>query len=206
MGIFKDIWNTIFGKQKQQEKFEKGGSIGEVPMKVVHRNKTVSGKIGGYVSGNTEPDKNKSCAYQEPVRTFCQPSNFGVCNVCSPSDTNPLIKIPNGDDFFVSNDLIEKEIKTDSKSINTKKSKRVKSIIGQNTLNEIKAYLQTYGSLDVLTCEQKFKVKSLHNFIWSMRKEGFKIKTEKVGLHNELGEKVLVTNYRLISENLNGAN
>jgi hypothetical protein len=73
-------------------------------------------------------------------------------------------------------------------------------------LNEIKAYLQTYGSLDVLTCEQKFKVKSLHNFIWSMRKEGFKIKTEKVGLHNELGEKVLVTNYRLISENLNGAN
>jgi hypothetical protein len=39
-----------------------------------------------------------------------------------------------------------------------------------------------------------------------MRKEGFKIKTEKVGLHNELGEKVLVTNYRLISENLNGAN
>ena len=65
-------------------------------------------------------------------------------------------------------------------------------------MNEIKEYLITYGSLDVLTCEQKFKVKSLHNFIWYLRKEGFEIKTDKVGLHNELGQKIEVTNYRLI--------
>ena len=80
------------------------------------------------------------------------------------------------------------------------KKKRVKSIIGQRTLSEIKDYLLAHGSIDVLTCEEKFNVKSLHNFIWHLRKEGLKIKTEKVGLHNELGQKVEVTNYILISE------
>lgn len=88
------------------------------------------------------------------------------------------------------------------KELTTPKSKKtkIKSVVGQKTLNEIKEYLVTYGSLDVLTCEQKFKVKSLHNFIWFLRNEGFKIKTDKVGLHNELGQKVEVTNYRLITK------
>ena len=78
------------------------------------------------------------------------------------------------------------------------KKQKVRSVIGQKTLSEIKDYLLTYGSIDVLTCEQKFNVKSLHNFIWHLRKDGLKIKTDKVGLHNELGQKVEVTNYRLI--------
>ena len=73
-------------------------------------------------------------------------------------------------------------------------------MIGQKTLAEVKENLIKYGSIDVLTCEQIFKVKSLHNFIWQLRKEGLKIKTDKVGLHNELGQKIEVTNYRLISK------
>ena len=80
------------------------------------------------------------------------------------------------------------------------KKKNVKRVIGQKTLSEIKDYLIKYGSLDVLTCEQMFQVKSLHNFIWQLRKDGLKIKTDKVGLHNELGQKIEVTNYRLISK------
>ena len=84
--------------------------------------------------------------------------------------------------------------------IEKQKKKNVKRVIGQKTLSEIKDYLIKYGSLDVLTCEQMFEVKSLHNFIWQLRKDGLKIKTDKVGLHNELGQKIEVTNYRLISK------
>ena len=84
--------------------------------------------------------------------------------------------------------------------VEKQKKKRFKSVIGQKTLAEVKEYLIKYGSIDVLTCEQIFKVKSLHNFIWQLRKEGLKIKTDKVGLHNELGQKIEVTNYRLISK------
>jgi hypothetical protein len=84
--------------------------------------------------------------------------------------------------------------------VEKQKKKRFKSVIGQKTLTEVKDYLIKYGSIDVLTCEQIFKVKSLHNFIWQLRKEGLKIKTDKVGLHNELGQKIEVTNYRLISK------
>jgi hypothetical protein len=104
------------------------------------------------------------------------------------------------EDFFASNDIIEKEKKMDSEFLNLPIKKRTKNVVGQKTLNEIKEYLITYGSLDVLTCEQKFKVKSLHNFIWFLRNEGLEIKTDKVGLHNELGQKIEVTNYRLISK------
>jgi hypothetical protein len=84
--------------------------------------------------------------------------------------------------------------------VEKQKIKSKKVVIGQKTLFEVKDYLLKYGSIDVLTCEQIFKVKSLHNFIWQLRKEGLKIKTDKVGLHNELGEKIEVTNYRLISK------
>jgi hypothetical protein len=92
---------------------------------------------------------------------------------------------------------IDSQIKFEVSEPKPKKQK-IKKVVGQKTLSEIKDYLLTYGSIDVLTCEQKFKVKSLHNFIWHLRKQGLKIKTDKVGLHNELGQKVEVTNYRLI--------
>lgn len=161
MGIFKDIWNTIFGIKKKGNRFESGGSIAEPEMKVVH--KKSEDKIP---SGSTYTENELG----EPNPQVCNDVQKSV-NICS-------------------NDLPTVE----------PKKKRTKSIIGQRTLSEIKDYLLTYGSIDVLTCEQKFNVKSLHNFIWHLRKDGLKIKTQKVGLHNELGQKVEVTNYILISE------
>lgn len=107
------------------------------------------------------------------------------------------LEVPNPE---VCNEVQEKLIPNSTNELATAKPKKqkVRSVIGQKTLSEIKDYLLTYGSIDVLTCEQKFNVKSLHNFIWHLRKDGLKIKTDKVGLHNELGQKVEVTNYRLI--------
>lgn len=141
MGIFKDIWNTIFGKKNQYYKFERDGSIAEPVMKVIHKKNEDKIDLGS--------------SYAE--------------NVCSEDLSKPKAK-----------------------------NKKPNNVIGQKTLSEIKEYILTYGSIDILTCEQKFKVKSLRNFIWHLRKEGLKIKTDKVGLHNELGQKVEVTNYRLI--------
>ena len=150
MGILRDIWTAIFGKKNKADRFERGGSIAEPVMKVVH---------------NKNEDK------IDAGRTYTE-NELG--------EPNPAC----------SEDL----------SKHKPKNRKSKSIVGQKTLNEIKEYLITYGSLDVLTCEQKFKVKSLHNFIWFLRNEGFEIKTDKVGLHNELGQKVEVTNYTLITK------
>jgi hypothetical protein len=140
MKVFRYIWNALFGKSKEQEKYKKGG----------------------------------------------------------------ILETEKKDDFFVSNEIIQKEVNTDKDFLSSenkpKKKKRNKSVVGKKTLDEIKEYLITYGSLDVLTCEQKFKVKSLRNFIWFLRNEGFEIKTDRVGLHNELGQKVEVTNYILINK------
>jgi len=140
MKVFRYIWNALFGKSKEQEKYKKGG----------------------------------------------------------------ILETEKKDDFFVSNEIIQKEVNTDNDFLSSenksKKKKRNKSVVGKKTLDEIKEYLITYGSLDVLTCEQKFKVKSLRNFIWFLRNEGFEIKTDRVGLHNELGQKVEVTNYILINK------
>jgi hypothetical protein len=180
MTIFKDIWNTLFGKSKQEKQFGRGGSIAEPEMKIVHKKSEEKIELGATYTENELGEPNPQ-----------------VCN-----DVQKRVNV-RSDDFFVSNDLIEKETKTDAKFINPiekAKNKKVKNIVGQKTLNEIKEYLITYGSIDVLTCEQKFKVKSLHNFIWFLRNEGFEIKTDKVGLHNELGQKVEVTNYRLIAK------
>lgn len=206
MGILKNIWNTILGKTTQDVKSKNVGKIVEAKMDVVH-NKNAK-KIGGYSSGDTTPDNSKTCHYLH-TNNFCQPNftptNHGVCNVnyssantFRPETSEPLIPIPNGDDFFASKEILSKEEKTDS--FKSEKKKISRNVIGQKTLSEIKDYLLTYGSIDVLTCEQKFKVKSLQNFIWHLRKDGLKIKTDKVSLHNELGQKVEITNYRLIAK------
>lgn len=224
MGIFRNIWNTIFGKSKQQDSFERGGSIAEVPMKVIYKkNKEEKLERGRtYTENELGEPKEK----QEKVGGYnTKDTKFTPNNVCNPPINIPLIEIPNGDDFFVSNEVKKKEDNLDSKYVSNDliqgsvlnvvdadkdriskddfevKKKTSKKIIGHKTKADIKEYILKYGSLDVLTCEQKFKVKSLRNFIWELRKEGLVIKTEKVGLHNELGEKVEVTNYRLISVN-----
>lgn len=175
MGILKDIWNTIFGKKKEDDKFERGGEIFKPEIRVVYKKNEDKIDLGSTHIENELGEPNPQ-----------------LCN-----------HISDRDNFFVSNDLIEKEKKADAKfefPVQKSKIRLNKKIIGQKTLNEIKEYLITYGSLDVLTCEQKFKVKSLRNFIWFLRNEGFEIKTDKVGLHNELGLKVKVTNYRLITK------
>jgi hypothetical protein len=161
---------NLFFGSKKKDTYSKGGIISEVE--------------------NKEPSP-----YSKPITEEILVKDSVVLN----QDNS----IPNGDDFFVSNEIIQKEVNTDKdflSSENKPKKKRSNNIVGKKTLNEIKEYLITYGSLDVLTCEQKFKVKSLHNFIWFLRKEGFEIKTDKVVLHNELGQKIEVTNYRLINK------
>jgi hypothetical protein len=222
MGILRNIWNTLFGKSQKEETTE-FLEVKEPKLKLVHKKKKeVEGAIyldkevkpkdkktiGAYNSENIKSNPNNICEYKEPIKTFCEPSFYpNSSNVCNPpvapNSNNPLIDIPNRDDFFVSNELIQKEVKTDTEIIKPVEKQKIKSkkvVIGQKTLFEVKDYLLKYGSIDVLTCEQIFKVKSLHNFIWQLRKEGLKIKTDKVGLHNELGEKIEVTNYRLISK------
>ena len=60
-------------------------------------------------------------------------------------------------------------------------------------------YLLKYGSIDKRTCAEKFGLKRLDNVICELRKQGMNIKNETVELHNELGEKTKVNNYRLVN-------
>jgi hypothetical protein len=83
-----------------------------------------------------------------------------------------------------------------------KESKKFKkSIVGLKTKIKIKEYLLKNGIIDQAICEEKFKVKSLKNFIWVLRNEGLKIKTQKLksSSSNCNGVKNTV-NYILISE------
>jgi hypothetical protein len=245
MGIFKNIWNSIFGKSQKQEEFEKGGSIGEVPtLKVVHRgknsseaihkldaeyvchitketstvtfvrsisqnlqpkNKIVTNKIGGYAFGDTKPDKSKSCHGQE-VNSWCQPnlapSNTGVC--AFPVSYDPIIPAnlaPSNTGvcaFPVSYDPIIPEIKTKITLTNWNKKVLVNSL-PLNKQQEVIQYLLKYGSIDKITCAEKFGLKRLDNLICELRKEGMNIKNETIELHNKLGKKNKVNNYRLVS-------
>ena len=69
---------------------------------------------------------------------------------------------------------------------------------------EVLQYLLKYGSIDKRTCAEKFGLKRLDNVICELRKQGMNIKNETVELHNELGEKTKVNNYRLVTSD--GAN
>lgn len=212
MGILKNIWNRLFGKSKKQEDFSRGGSIEQSKMRVVYRKENPK-VIGGYASGETTSDRLKTCRPQE-VNNFCQPnfnpSNHGICQCAVTPDFNkPLIEISNGDDFFVSNDLIEKETKTDSqikpkiKLINCNKKVSVNSL-SLNKEQQAIQYLLKYGSIDKRTCVEKFGLKRLDNLICELRKQGMNVKNETIELHNELGEKTKVNNYRLVTSD--GAN
>jgi hypothetical protein len=220
MGILKNIWITIFGKSKKQKEFEKnqekfgrGGSIEEPKMKIVHR-----GKIGGYTSGDVEADKSRSCTYQYTERMICRP-NLPI-DACKPqtflpttcdaiittNDAKPLIDIPSGDGFFVSNELLSREKLIDSQiKFEVSKPKTKKAFIerpkGDVMTKEqaVLEYLLKYGSIDKRTCAEKFGLKRLDNVICELRKQGMNIKNETVELHNELGEKTKVNNYRLVN-------
>jgi hypothetical protein len=213
MGFLKQLWNILFVKcKKTKETTEMGSSKKEPILKVVHRKEDLSSdKIGGYSLENEEHQKEMSCTYIDPANDVFQAKGdsinhgiFGFEPVPNNKERNAVII-----DNIVKEGLLSKETyfsmekesgsTSDDLLIHQPKKEKLKNGIGQKTLSDIKDYLITYGSLDVLTCEQKFKVKSLHNFIWQLRKDGFKIKTGKVTLHDEFNQKVEVTNYILIS-------
>jgi len=215
--------------KKTKETTEMGSSKKEPILKVVHRKEDLSSdKIGGYSLENEEHQKEMSCTYIDPANDVFQAKGdsinhgiFGFEPVPNNKERNAVIMdnivpVPNNKernavimDNIVREGLLSKETyfsmekesgsTSDDLLIHQSKKVKLKNGIGQKTLSDIKDYLITYGSLDVLTCEQKFKVKSLHNFIWQLRKDGFKIKTGKVSLHDEFSQKVEVTNYILIS-------
>lgn len=226
MGFLKDLWNILFVKSKKTKNTTEMVSSKKEPiLKVVHRKEGLtSDKIGGYALENEEHQKAMSCSYIDPANDICQGKcesiNHGVFGFEPVSDNkerNAVIM-----DKIVREGLLSKETyfsmgkesgstsddllihQSNDLLIHQSKKVKVKNVIGQKTLSDIKDYLFNYGSLDVLTCEQKFKVKSLRNFIWQLRKEGFKIKTGKVELHDEFGLKVIVNNYILISKKENG--
>jgi len=224
MRILKNIWITIFGKSKKQKEFEKnqekfgrGGSIEEPKMEVVHKKENPN-VIGGYTSGDVEADKSSSCAYQYTERMICRPNlPIDACKVktflpttcdaiITTNGDKPLIDIPNGDDFFVSKELLSREELMDSQiTFEVSKPKTKKAFIerpkGDVMTKEqaVLEYLLKYGSIDKRTCAEKFGLKRLDNVICELRKQGMNIKNETVELHNELGEKTKVNNYRLVN-------
>jgi hypothetical protein len=187
MKIFKHILNLFFSK-KEKSLFAKGGTIPESEYKFKSR-----------IDSNNLKDEiltKHSLVLKEDDSI---PSGDDFFNPIKKENDS----IPSGDDFFVSKKIIEKENKTDKYILNSEnkpKKKRSKNVIGLKTKQDIKEHFQQYGFLDTLTCQQKFKVKSLRNFIWHLRKDGFVFKTERILLDNEVGEKVDVINYKLISK------
>jgi hypothetical protein len=114
--------------------------------------------------------------------------------------------MPSGDDFFVSKELLSREELMDSQiTFEVSKPKTKKAFIerpkGDVMTKEqaVLEYLLKYGSIDKRTCAEKFGLKRLDNVICELRKQGMNIKNETVELHNELGEKTKVNNYRLVN-------
>lgn len=172
------------------------------------------------------PDEAKNfCDISTPV-------SFGVCNVASNfKDVQiDVFKVANLDAEYVSHiekessvvtflipksrkekenkkniDPVNPEIK--SKISNSKNKSNYEVTVKSATLNkeqEVIQYLLKYGSIDKRTCAEKFGLKRLDNLICELRKKGMNIKNETIELHNELGEKTKVNNYRLVTSD--GAN
>ena len=198
MGILKNLFGTLFGKK--EKKYEKNGGL--VPQ---------TDFIGWGLAPNldTENDTLIVSVDKENNRNIVGGENI----INSSSDINeiqakqgihfrcdsfpsPISKITNDQNVIQHSSSVKEE--------SSKKRKR--GVIGLKTKAEIKNYLITNGSLDPITCKQKFNVKSLQNFIWELRKDGFNFKTEKVGFKNKNGEIAETTNYILITENQNGTN
>ena len=180
MGILKDIWQTIFGKSKKKETYdtnafnlsEKGGLISESQMKVVHKKEKSNSEL------------------------FCKP-NFDSSSYDAPEVHESVIVV----EPSVISDVEPKTVPADdliNENIITVPTNKKNALVGLKTKIKIGQYFEEFGSLDELTCEQKFKVKSLRNIVSELRKDGFKFETENIELHNELGEKNNVLNYKFI--------
>jgi hypothetical protein len=85
----------------------------------------------------------------------------------------------------------------------TKKIKKegFRRAVGDESLDKIKKYLIKNGSIDTVTCQKQFNIKSLRNFIWILRKDGLDIKTQKIEVYNDSAEKIKAVNYILLSKN-----
>jgi hypothetical protein len=181
MGILKDILKTLFGKAKNNNE---GCSVNDFKLSVVFK-KQEAEKIGAYESLDdlskkdnaqcVKSDESKHCDLQRFADDFREPVFTPAISV------NPILP----DDSV--------------KSENKKKSN--KCVVGKKTLSKVRDYLLTFGSVNLDALQKEFKVKSLRNFIWYLRKEGFNIKTEKIESLNELGQKIKTTNYILMSKN-----
>jgi arginine decarboxylase-like protein len=161
MGIFKNIWNSFFGKPQKQEEFERAGSIEEIKLKVVYKKgedktESTSGFIENELMDSNQPEQEQVQELTDPLCEFSKPKNKSVR----------------------------------------------KEVVNPATLSkeqEVLQYLLKYGSIDKRTCAEKFGLKRLDNLICELRKKGMNIKNETVELHNELGEKTKVNNYRLVT-------
>lgn len=117
------------------------------------------------------------------------------------TDKNSVIdSVVLNEDKLIKEPISDVKINSVSMTENNPKNKRKKNVVGLKTKQAIKKYFELNGSLDTFTCQQKFKVKSLKNFIWHLRKDGLVFKTERIFIEIESGKKVAVINYKLIAE------
>jgi hypothetical protein len=180
MGFLRDIFRAFFCKSKKQEQLDKT-NIEQPYMQVVYKkeNKKV---IGGYKSGDTQPDKSKSCSYKDVTQTFCEPNftpkSYGVCN--------PSAIIPNGDDFFASEELIEKEKRMDDEVNNV--CIEVKNEVNISSSNKPKIFntkreklinhlLETSSGITKKEASEKFKINRLDTMVYNLRKKGYVFET-----------------------------
>lgn len=127
---------------------------------------------------------------------------------CSIEEHNPLSNYKGNQDeiragrTYTENELGEPVVDkvSEPKKESTEKP-RVRGFKNLTKEQGILKHLLEHGSIDKITCAQKFGLKRLDNFICELRKQGMNIVNETILLHNEKGEKVKVNNYRLIKEN-----
>lgn len=102
---------------------------------------------------------------------------------------------------YTENELSSLSSKGDNEQpIITKKEDTEKKVKARSLNKEQKVieYLKKYGSIDKMTCAEKFNLKRLDNLICELRKQGMNIQNETIELHNEKGEKIKVNNYKLV--------
>jgi len=101
---------------------------------------------------------------------------------------------------YVENELPKSELNTEVFPLPVEAKLKIKTV-KPSSLGKERAvidYLKKYGSIDKMTCAEKFNLKRLDNLICELRKQGMNIQNETIELHNELGEKVKVNNYKLV--------
>lgn len=90
-------------------------------------------------------------------------------------------------------------IEKNEKKENLKHFKNKKNVVGNKTKLKIKQYLKENGEINKGISIEKFKIKSLQNVIWELRKEGMKIKTCKHYIKTPTGKTKTVIDYKLMT-------